>query len=998
MNNKQKLLKALLPFIFLAAITSNAFSQRGAVHRYAQWRSFTGFTSIYGAGDGTTVSGDDSVGSFQLPFAFNFDSVTYSGTVYTSTNGWLSFTRGANVVGNFGGDTTAGRAIFVWCDDAWTYHDITYKTTGSSPNRTLTIEWPFISLSLDQGDFTAMQVKLHETSNAIELLYGGNHSARSEPSDSDGNPAGLDASVGLQGYPASNYNLFYSSSQWVPGIDLLYLPPGAPIPPAELSLEAGWRTPKSIDCGTANIGDVVGGFFVTASNVGCVPLHIRNVTLSGDPDFHIYAGPPPGDSILSGISESYGLYFKPTVGGARHATFTVQTSGQDSGTQSVSLSGICLVPTVSYGDTALFQHVHTRLGTTVVQYVHVSSTGTAPVTFGWDDYYGSGYYYPPFQFFGTDMSDYSASIPLSWDYRLIRQSDSIAVQFTPTTEGAAGHVKQANRLIINTNADNLHSYNIPLGGVGVLPRLAIVVPPSGIGNTLNFDSVGIGDSACQSVQLFNPGSDTLCISNQLLTYGDSDFAFYPLKGSDTIILPGASKPVIVCFKPTRSGTGRASVSISTNIPRTFETTPRDTSHFLVNLAGIGAPWGWLQITGPRVDTARVGKTACITLTATNVGLADLTVAGTMMSPASGQFTQTSGAPFKLGIGQSHQISVCFTAESPSPVLDSLVINTVTSEHHFTRSVPIWGYGTGTCASVRPMTLTFGTSGMTTVGNRDIATVTIHNCGDYLTTYTAAITSGKAVYSLPVMKSDPVPGQDSATLTIAFSPTAVGTTSGNLEITGGKYPVKIPLHGTGAGVVAAASGSVGAVAIGGCQDFDITLVNKGNVPWTPGNGSVTPPDFTIKSQPNPATIPPGGTATLTIHFCPTINGPEIMVLTFPSESPVPAAGAFRYITTGTGTTAEGVTIRTEQDGFSLAQSYPNPTNGLADVMFTLPNDAVVQIDLSDVVGTLVRSVFVGRMTAGDHTVRLNASGLASGTYFYSLTSGEVRLTRQLVLQK
>ena len=84
------------------------------------------------------------------------------------------------------------------------------------------------------------------------------------------------------------------------------------------------------------------------------------------------------------------------------------------------------------------------------------------------------------------------------------------------------------------------------------------------------------------------------------------------------------------------------------------------------------------------------------------------------------------------------------------------------------------------------------------------------------------------------------------------------------------------------------------------------------------------------------------------------------------------------------------------GFLLGPSYPNPTNGSAVVTFTLPMDAPVRIDLTDAKGTIVRTAFTGRMTAGDHSVTLDAKDLASGTYFYALTSGDVRLTREMIL--
>jgi hypothetical protein len=120
----------------------------------------------------------------------------------------------------------------------------------------------------------------------------------------------------------------------------------------------------------------------------------------------------------------------------------------------------------------------------------------------------------------------------------------------------------------------------------------------------------------------------------------------------------------------------------------------------------------------------------------------------------------------------------------------------------------------------------------------------------------------------------------------------------------------------------------------------------------------------------------------------------MTLTFPNGSPSPIGG-FSQNFTGVGASS-GVALKSDQDGFSLGQSYPNPTNGLSEVSFTLPRDAAVSIVLLDISGQTVQTVFTGAMSSGDHTVPMDAKSLPSGTYFYTLTSGDVQLTRQMTI--
>src|SRR5581483_9581084 len=185
--------------------------------------------------------------------------------------------------------------------------------------------------------------------------------------------------------------------------------------------------------------------------------------------------------------------------------------------------------------------------------------------------------------------------------------------------------------------------------------------------------------------------------------------------------------------------------------------------------------------------------------------------------------------------------------------------------------------------------------------------------------------------------------------------------------------------------------------GTCQNFTVTITNTGNVDWVLNTASITgtnASDFTIVSGPTPDTLAPGATATVVIKFCPSTTGAESATLTFPSSSPSPSGG-FSYTLTGTGV-VNGVTEKASQDGYELGQSYPNPTTGTAEVFVTLPADAPVRIDLIDANGKVVRTAYTGRLTAGDHSITLDAQDLPSGTYYYELTSGSIRLTRHLTL--
>jgi len=85
-------------------------------------------------------------------------------------------------------------------------------------------------------------------------------------------------------------------------------------------------------------------------------------------------------------------------------------------------------------------------------------------------------------------------------------------------------------------------------------------------------------------------------------------------------------------------------------------------------------------------------------------------------------------------------------------------------------------------------------------------------------------------------------------------------------------------------------------------------------------------------------------------------------------------------------------------FSLTQNYPNPFNPSTKISFTLAKSAVTTLKVFNALGQEVATLVDGLTPAGSHEVSFNASGLASGMYFYRLTSGTAQQMRQMVILK
>jgi hypothetical protein len=79
--------------------------------------------------------------------------------------------------------------------------------------------------------------------------------------------------------------------------------------------------------------------------------------------------------------------------------------------------------------------------------------------------------------------------------------------------------------------------------------------------------------------------------------------------------------------------------------------------------------------------------------------------------------------------------------------------------------------------------------------------------------------------------------------------------------------------------------------------------------------------------------------------------------------------------------------------------PDPFNPSTTVSFSLPHASRVELAIYNLLGQRVAMPVNGTMfDAGNHTVRVDARGLATGVYLYRLSAGTLSETRKMVLVK
>lgn len=72
-------------------------------------------------------------------------------------------------------------------------------------------------------------------------------------------------------------------------------------------------------------------------------------------------------------------------------------------------------------------------------------------------------------------------------------------------------------------------------------------------------------------------------------------------------------------------------------------------------------------------------------------------------------------------------------------------------------------------------------------------------------------------------------------------------------------------------------------------------------------------------------------------------------------------------------------------FELAQNYPNPFNPSTTISIGLPVKSDISLDVYNIVGEKVLTLYNGELEAGNYDYSVNASGLPSGIYVYVLNS-------------
>ncbi len=87
-----------------------------------------------------------------------------------------------------------------------------------------------------------------------------------------------------------------------------------------------------------------------------------------------------------------------------------------------------------------------------------------------------------------------------------------------------------------------------------------------------------------------------------------------------------------------------------------------------------------------------------------------------------------------------------------------------------------------------------------------------------------------------------------------------------------------------------------------------------------------------------------------------------------------------------------------EDYKLFANYPNPFNPATKIRFAIPEQSNVKLTIFNSLGQVVKVLADEEMSAGTYELDFNASGLASGIYFYNLRAGVFSQTNKMMLLK
>ncbi|GGG72546.1 choice-of-anchor D domain-containing protein [Edaphobacter dinghuensis] len=368
------------------------------------------------------------------------------------------------------------------------------------------------------------------------------------------------------------------------------------------------------------------------------------------------------------------------------------------------------------------------------------------------------------------------------------QSCTVTITYSPLNQTAAGSglsLSNSDTGSLVIESDALTSPNI-VDLTGSAAPIFVTVPDNTAPlaaytvsqSSMAFVSTAVGNvSAAQTVTLSNTGTLTLHVTGLNTT---PDFT---ATGTCATLVPGASCTLTVTFTPQLSGTRASALEISSDASTTLD---------FISLIGTATPAS-LSFSPSSLDfgSILVGSTSTMPIQVTNTSA---TPAIFHSITATGDYAVTGDCPASggsLAASTSCTLEAAFTPTQAGTRTGAIAVASSLSTLALT--VPVTGIGAQSHLLANPASLDFGSLALAASAE---LTLTLSNSGTApVTGLHLAVTGDYAIIS-PCALTTLVAGA-SCSVTLSFTPTALGTRAGALTITSAtNSPTAVPLTGSG----------------------------------------------------------------------------------------------------------------------------------------------------------------------------------------------------------
>ncbi len=729
---------------------------------------------------------------------------------------------------------------------------------------------------------------------------------------------------------------------------------------------------------------------ITVTNNGNVPVNIGVDSITSNPaEFQILYDFCPG-TLNPNQSCAASIMFTPSATSSGTRTGTLQL-GDDAtgGPHSISLSGVAVAAgaQVVLSQTALSFGNEPLGSASTTQSVYLTNRGDVSVALN------------SLTLGGTNAGDFAisaASCPVGSSLGA-RTNCTFSVTFIPTATGL--------RTATITEADGNPGSprTITLNGFGVIAVPAVSLTPSAI--TFATQNVGVSSSG-QTFSVTNTGSANLVIS----LISSTNSAEFPLLAdgcSGSALTPSQHCTVSVKFSPALGGTRSTTIKIADNVsgsPQALAATGM----------GIGIPQATPNLPSLSYTNQNIGATsAAQSVTLRNGGTDKLNIASVSVTGVhAGDYAiSANSCGTSLAASSQCSVSVTFTPTAAGTRGAYLMFtdnaNNVSGE---TQQVVLTGTGVATpSVAVTPTALTFPATNTGTAAPGQ--TVTVTNSGSGPLTI-ASITIGGSVSSGDFSQVNgcgaTLVAGSMCTISVGFTPTALGIRSGTLTITDNAGNIAgatqtVALTGTGKGLALAAltpasltftDQNVGTTS--GAQTFTLT---------NPGSGALTIAGVAIAGANGGdfattnnclGSVGVGGSCLISVTFKPAASGSRTASLVVtdnagnvagsvqsgalsgsgtgvPAATPSPASLTFSGQNVGSTSAAQNITLTNGGTGVltvsSIAITGPNAVD------FTATNTCAGSIAIG---GNCSIAVTFSPTAAGSRTAAIVISDNAGNT--------------------